>query len=167
MVALVSGTFDEYAAAQRAVEALRAAGVPAADISLAVRETREVVHSPGDSIRSTTDGITAGGLLGALGGLLVGLGALAIPGLGPLIAAGPLAATLAGGAVGAVTGGLVGAIVDMGIPEEYAATYVGEVERGNTLLTVRTASITEFAARHILTEAGAENLYSSILTPAG
>jgi len=32
-------------------------------------------------------------------GLLVGIGALAIPGLGPFISAGPIMATLAGGAL--------------------------------------------------------------------
>jgi uncharacterized protein (TIGR02271 family) len=67
---------------------------------------------------------------------LIGLGALAIPGVGPIIAAGPIAAALAGAGVGAVTGGLIGALVDAGIPEEEANIYSEGVRRGGTLVMV-------------------------------
>lgn len=90
-------------------------------------------------------GAGIGAVIGGLGGLLVGLGALAIPGIGPVIAAGPLAAALTGlagagvGAVaGGVAGGLIGALVDMGVPEETANYYAEGVRRGGTLVTVRT-----------------------------
>ena len=48
-------------------------------------------------------GAATGGLIGGAAGLLAGIGALAIPGLGPIVAAGPIAATL----TGAVGGGLI------------------------------------------------------------
>ena len=48
-------------------------------------------------------GVGAGGVLGGTLGLLVGIGALAIPGLGPFIAAGPLLAALSGVAAGAAS----------------------------------------------------------------
>jgi hypothetical protein len=81
-------------------------------------------------------GATSGGaLFGALA-LLVGAGALAIPGLGPLIAAGPLVAGLTGLGVGAAVGGLSGALVGMGLHADEAKRYVGHVEAGNTLLVV-------------------------------
>ena len=60
--------------------------------------------------------MTTGGVIGGTLGLLAGIGALAIPGVGPLIAAGPIMATLAGLGVGGAVGGLVGALVGMGIP---------------------------------------------------
>ncbi|HEX2981458.1 MAG TPA: hypothetical protein VHO48_14420, partial [Anaerolineaceae bacterium] len=89
-------------------------------------------------------GASVGAALGGIGGLLVGLGALTIPGIGPVIAAGPLAAALAGlagagaGALaGGVTGGLIGALVESGVPEETAQYYSEGVRRGGTLLTVR------------------------------
>ena len=41
-------------------------------------------------------GVGAGGVLGGTIGLLAGIGALTIPGLGPFIAAGPLLAALSG-----------------------------------------------------------------------
>lgn len=90
-------------------------------------------------------GASIGATLGGIGGLLVGLGALTIPGIGPVIAAGPLATALAGlagagaGALaGGVTGGLIGALVDSGVPEETAQYYSEGVRRGGTLVSVNT-----------------------------
>ena len=48
-------------------------------------------------------------------GWMVGIGALAIPGLGPFIAAGPIMTALAGVAGGAAVGGPTGALIGMGI----------------------------------------------------
>jgi hypothetical protein len=78
--------------------------------------------------------------VGGLAGVLIGLGALVIPGIGPVIAAGPLAtvlAGLAGAGAGAVAGGVLGALVDLGIPEETAGYYAEGVRRGGTLVSVR------------------------------
>ena len=55
--------------------------------------------------------------MGGTLGLLAGIGALAIPGVGPIIAAGPIMGALAGLGVGGAVGGLVGALVGMGIPD--------------------------------------------------
>ena len=59
----------------------------------------------------------------------MGIGALAIPGVGPFIAAGPIMAALAGAGVGAAVGGLTGALVGMGIPEYEAKRYEGKSKR--------------------------------------
>lgn len=102
---------------------------------------------PGETGASEGAGVGAGigAALGGIGGLLVGLGALVIPGIGPIIAAGPLAAALtglvgagAGALAGGVTGGLIGALVDVGVPEEAANAYGEGIRRGGTLVTVRT-----------------------------
>jgi uncharacterized protein (TIGR02271 family) len=82
-------------------------------------------------------GAGIGAVIGGIGGLLVGLGALTIPGVGPVIAAGPLAAALAGAGIGAVAGGLIGALTDMGVPEDEAGYYAEGVRRGGTLVAVR------------------------------
>jgi uncharacterized membrane protein len=70
-----------------------------------------------------------------VGGLLVGLAALAIPGIGPVIAAGPIAAAVAGAGIGAATGGIIGALIDLGVDEDYAGYYAEGVRRGGTLVT--------------------------------
>jgi uncharacterized membrane protein len=55
MAATVAGTFEDRAAAQNAIERLRAAGVPAADISMIVRE------GEGGAIPSTAESGVRGG----------------------------------------------------------------------------------------------------------
>jgi uncharacterized protein YcfJ len=85
-------------------------------------------------------GLGAGGAVGGLTGLLVGLGTLAIPGVGPIMLAGAtataIATTLAGGAIGAAVGGLIGSLVGLGIPEERAKAYQDHVVGGNYLVIV-------------------------------
>jgi hypothetical protein len=49
-------------------------------------------------------------VLGGGLGWLVGIGALAIPGLGPFIAAGPIVAAIAWAGVGGTVGGITGAL---------------------------------------------------------
>jgi uncharacterized protein (TIGR02271 family) len=93
--------------------------------------------------------------VGGVLGLLAGVGALAIPGIGPIIAGGALASTLAGAGIGAAAGGLVGALVGMGVPEEEARYYDRAVREGGILVTVR-APIRAVEARRILRDCGAQ-----------
>jgi hypothetical protein len=72
---------------------------------------------------------------GALG-WLVGIGTLAIPGLGPFIAAGPIMAALAGAGAGAAAGGVTGGLIGLGIPEYEAKRYEGRVRKGGMLLSM-------------------------------
>jgi hypothetical protein len=85
-------------------------------------------------------GAATGGALGGLGGLLVGLGALALPGIGPVIlggaAATALGTALSGGAIGAAVGGLTGGLVGLGIPEDRARVYNDRFSHGDYLVMV-------------------------------
>lgn len=111
-------------------------------------------------------GATGGALLGGALGWMVGIGALAIPGVGPFIAAGPIMAALAGAAGGAAAGGLTGALIGMGIPEYEAKRYEGKVKDGNILMSVHTEDSKERErAKEILTRNGAEDIsYTSEAT---
>ena len=95
------------------------------------------VNDHGDVSR----GASTGAVIGGVGGLLAGLGLLAIPGLGPIVAAGWLASTAAGavigGAGGAATGSLVGALKNAGHSDEEAHVYSEGVRRGGTLVSAR------------------------------
>ena len=86
-------------------------------------------------------GAGIGAAVGGIGGLLAGLGLIAIPGIGPVVAAGWLAATAAGAAggalVGAAAGGLVGALTQAGVPENDAHVYAEGIRRGGTLVTAK------------------------------
>ena len=103
-----------------------------------------------------------GGVLGGVAGWLVGIGSLAIPGLGPFIAAGPIMAALGGAAVGAAAGGFTGALVGMGIPEYEAKRYEGRVRDGNILISVHADDRDRVArAKEIMQRAGAEDISTS------
>ncbi len=92
-------------------------------------------------------------------GLLAGIGALAIPGIGPLIAAGPIMAALAGAGVGGALGGIGGALIGLGIPEYEAKRYEGLVKEGGILLSVHAASSEEVTkAKKILDATGAKDI---------
>ncbi len=101
-------------------------------------------------------GVGAGGAIGGTLGLLAGIGALAIPGVGPLIAAGPILAALSGAAAGAAVGGLTGALIGLGIPELQAKQYEGKITGGNILVSVHVEDANERArARDVLASHGA------------
>lgn len=155
MTRTVVALFDDFASANAAVRELVDNGFTRDDISLMASDSngeygRYASHGEADTTSGAAEGAGVGAGIGAaiggLGGLLIGLGALTIPGIGPVIAAGPLAAALtglagagAGAVAGGVTGGLLGALVDMGIPEETAQYYAEGVRRGGHLITARTA----------------------------
>lgn len=155
MASTVVALFDDFSAANAAVRELLDDGFSRSDISLvasdASGEYTRSLQTPGDAEASgaaegASVGAGIGAVVGGLGGLLVGLGALAIPGIGPVVAAGPLAAALtalagagAGAVAGGVTGGLLGALVDMGIPRETAEYYAEGIRRGGHLVSVNSA----------------------------
>lgn len=109
------------------------------DVSGSLRDS-SASHVGNKADEGATTGAVTGGALGGLGGLLVGLGALAIPGVGPVMLAGAgataLATALTGGAIGAAAGGLLGALAGLGIPEEQARNYNDRVTRGEYLVMV-------------------------------
>ncbi len=107
---------------------------------------------------ATTGGVT-GGVVGGVAGWLVGLGALAIPGVGPFIAAGPILAALSGAAIGAAAGGIAGALIGYGIPEYEAKLFAGRLEAGHILIGVHAIDSREAdAAKKALASAGAEDI---------
>jgi uncharacterized membrane protein len=90
MAKTVIGLFDNMSDARRVVQDLHESGFERDAISIVSREDEKYVSDRGDERTSgAAMGAGAGAAVGGLGGLLVGLSALAIPGVGPVIAAGP------------------------------------------------------------------------------
>ena len=147
----VIGIAKSEAQADTIVTRLQNAGVPTSDISVLMpdrTESRDFAHEHSTKApEGTTIGVGAGGIAGGVLGLLAGIGALAIPGVGPLIAAGPIMAALSGAAVGATIGGIAGALIGMGIPEFEAKQYEAKVKEGNILISVHTHDSDD--AKHI------------------
>ena len=145
------------------VERLRAAGFSNNDISVLFPDkagTKDFAHEQHTKApEGAATGAGTGGVLGGALGWLVGIGALAIPGLGPFIAAGPIMAALSGAAAGAALGGVTGALIGFGIPEYEAKRYEGKLKEGNFLISVHTDNSSERErAKTIFEEAGAEDI---------
>ena len=160
------GIYSTNSAAERAVDQLIAAGFSNQDVSVLMADRQGSKDFAAEKNTKAPEGATAGvGVGGAVGGtlgLLAGIGALAIPGVGPLIAAGPIMGALAGLGVGGAVGGLVGALVGLGIPEYEAKRYEGRVKDGGVLLSVHCDSSEEVSrAKDILKATGAEDIASS------
>lgn len=158
MTRTITRLFDSHTDALAAVADLERAGIHHDKISLVSNNAHNwhdghaagsasgpLGDRNGDGENDVADGAgkgaTTGGLIGGAGGLLAGLGMLAIPGLGPVVAAGWLASTAVGAAVGAAaggaTGGLLGALKEAGHSDEESHVYAEGVRRGGTLVSVR------------------------------
>src|SRR5256714_6488450 len=162
----VFGIYPSYTAVEIGVDELRAAGFRNADISALFPEnagTRDFAHEKNTKApEGATTGAGTGAVLGGAMGWLLGIGAIAIPGLGPFIAAGPIMAALAGVGVGGAVGGIAGALVGMGIPEYEAKRYEGRVKDGGILLSVHSDdSQWTKKAKEILERTGAQDVSST------
>lgn len=145
---LLTGSFRDRAAAERAYESLIGRGYAKDDINVIMSDDTRKQHFTETS--TTTElgtkaaegglaGATVGGTVGAIAGVLAVAGTLAIPGLG-IVLAGPLAAGLAGLGAGAAAGGVVGALIGAGIPEERAKKYETELKNGGIVMGVKARS---------------------------
>jgi hypothetical protein len=162
----VFGIYPSYTTVEMGVDGLKAAGFSNRDISVLLPEsagTKDFAHEKGTKApEGATAGAGTGVVLGGAMGWLLGVGALAIPGLGPFIAAGPIMAALAGAGVGGAVGGITGALIGMGIPEYEAKRYEGRVKDGGILLSVHCDS-SEWVKRskQVLEQTGAQDVSSS------
>jgi hypothetical protein len=162
----VFGIYLSVGHAEAAVETLVNEGFFNDDISVLVpdnQSSKDLGHEKHTKApEGTTAGAATGGTLGGALGLLAGIGAIAIPGLGPFIAAGPIMTTLAGIGVGGAVGGIVGALAGMGIPEYEAKRYEGRLRSGGVLLSVHCDTSDEITrAKQILQRTGAEDIASA------
>ncbi len=162
----VAGVFTNPSQAQRAIEDLRAVGVDPQQVSVIARDperARDVAEQTGAEVPAgAATGAGLGAILGGAAGWLVGIGALAIPGIGPVIAAGPIAAALGtagataavGAAGGALAGGLVGVLTGWGFSESEAREYENRVKQGDFLIAARVRDDLAGRAEDILRQDG-------------
>lgn len=170
------GVFKSRRDAENALSALRDSGFTMDKISVLAKDAdrneeiagvdvqdRNQMKDDGGNEASEGAGIGAvtGTALGGLGGLLVGLEALVIPGVGPFLAAGTVATTLAGAGLGAASGAIVGALAGLGIPEEDAKAYDKRVSQGDYLVLIEGTATEIERAGSLLRNRGLEqwNIY--------
>jgi hypothetical protein len=162
----VFGIYRDRLHVEQGVDALVEGGFRSEDVSVLLPDnvgTKDFAHEKNTKApEGTAAGAGTGAVVGGTLGLLAGIGALAIPGLGPFIAAGPIMGALAGAGTGGVVGGIIGALVGMGIPEYEAKRYEGMIKEGGMLLSVHCDNSDWVKrAKDILERTGAKDISSS------
>ena len=159
--------FPDRTTFESAVDALRSAGFRASDISAVLPDrgttTKDLAHEINTKApEGIATGAGTGAAVGGVLGWLVGIGAIAIPGVGPLLAAGPIVAALAGAGAAGAAGGLVGGLIGSGMPEVEAKRYAGRIREGGYLLSVH-CDDRDWAkrAREVLTSSGGQDVVST------
>jgi len=141
-MATVVGMFEHSRDANDLVEDLQKEGFAKTQIGVVARHEVLLEHGL-DVTMSTEVGAITGATTGGIAGLLIGLGALLIPGVN-IVAAGTflvvVGATVLGLTGGAVAGGLVGSLAGFGLSEERANRYAEGVSAGHILVTVQSLS---------------------------
>ncbi len=142
------GIFPNRQDTESALNELKNSDFPMDKVSVVAKDVSkddEMASQESEFIREQTvkgigSGALAGGaLLGGIGGLLAGLGTLAIPGLGSVVLVGAqaaLAGTLTGGFYGSVAGGIIGAMIGNGVSQEQAKAYSDRLSKGDYLVMI-------------------------------
>lgn len=157
----VIGVFDSRHNAEQAVKALRTQGFTTEEINIVSKKNNQQRgQNDGYFEDDVSDGTLTGGTIGGIGGLLLGAGALAIPGVGPIVAAGPIAAALSG----VVAGGIVGGLIDWGIPAEAGKRYEQHVVQGGILTIIRSDATKANQAAQVLRQNGAKDVETHALS---
>jgi uncharacterized membrane protein len=156
---IASAVFDSRAEAERVVSQLRSAGVRDSDISIVAQHDGK--NTSTDGAGEKTGDFASKAALGAGAGALLGIAALAIPGVGPLVAAGAIAesaiggAALTGTALGAAAGGLGSLLTKHGVSDEDARYYEDRVSQGGVFVSVdSSATVDRETVRQILHSGG-------------
>lgn len=162
----VFGIYGSRSAVETGVDRLKMDGFMPAEISVLLPERGGSDKFAHENSTKAPEGASVGAGTGlAIGGTLgwlVGIGSLAIPGVGPFIAAGPILAALAGAGTGAALGGIAGGLIGMGIPEYEAKRYETFVKDGGILLSVHTGNAEMIKkAKVALEQTGARDISSS------
>jgi len=147
--------------AEKIVEALREGNFSNTGISVVLPDV-----APSQALQPVEDnksaevaaiGAGTGGVLGGVLGWLVGIGALALPGIGPLLAAGPIVAAISGAAVGGTVGGLAGGLTGLGFSDYEVNRYLGRIKEGHALVAVHSDDAAELGrARDLFLRYGGE-----------
>ncbi len=163
---VVFGIYPNVARLESAVDELRTNGFRNADISVLLPRNSGSKDIGMEKSTKAPEGIaagaTSGAVLGGALGWLVGVGALAIPGLGPFLGAGPIVAALAGAGAGGALGGVTGALAGLGVPEYEAKRYEGRIRKGGILMSVHCDDAHWVKrAKELLDRTGAEDVSST------
>jgi hypothetical protein len=165
----VVGIFTSREAVARAIERLRALGIPHEDInslfpgaSLSELDAVPTTDAEQPGMGKVVGGVV-GGVTGASGGLLgAAVVSAVVPGVGPVMAVGLAAAALLGlgGVVaGAAAGGALEDTLNVGLPKDELYIYEDALRQGRIVLLVLAKDANQAEeVREVLASAGAESV---------
>jgi hypothetical protein len=164
---IISAVFDSRSEAEAAIGELRNKGIDSGKLSLIGRneDGTSVTDGSGERAEEGMSDTVKGALGGAGIGAILGVAALAIPGVGPLAAAGAIASSAIPGAAaigagaGAVAGGVTGMLKDHGVSDEDATYYEGRINDGGIFVSVDASegAVPTDTVREILSRNGGHN----------
>ena len=163
----VFGIYEDWESAKGALVELQEFGFTNRDLSILVNaENAEKDALAPEKHTKTPQGLAVGAASGAMIGgslgLLAGLGALVVPGVGPMLAVGPILSALTGMGMGGAAGGIVGVFIGVGIPK-HEANYLQEaIQQGGILVAVHVEEMDlKIKGSEILRKHGSSEVYSS------
>ncbi len=167
MANLITGLFDNEAAAENAVSQLHQLGYGQSEINIIMKDrgaAQNMAHDTGSrTMEGVGEGAAIGGTVGAVLAGLLAVGSVVIPGIG-LLAAGPLAAALAGAGAGGLAGGLLGGLVHAGVPDDVAPYYERGLTTGGVVVAVAAHAGDESRVQQVLQ--GGAVAYGGANTPS-
>ncbi len=159
MPEIVAAAYSDHERAHEAVQALIAEGFQNEDISLITADPGEaegLAEETGATVlNSTATGALTGGALGAVFGVLGGIGAIAMPGL---VVLGPLGAALLGLTTMGTFGGIMGLLAGLGVPDTAAEEMNRLVNEGHSVLLVQ-AEDRQIEAEAVLARTGGTGIH--------
>lgn len=137
----IIGIVNDREKADNLIRSVEQLGVSFSDITLLMPDDPMAINGVKEAAESTTGvagsarGIATGGAIG----VMLGLGALAIPGVAPLVLAGAGVTTLAAIVTGGA-GGILGALLGSSVPEANIPHYQKRLHEGEFLIAARADS---------------------------
>lgn len=140
----ITALYKNISDARAAIETLLDKGYEREDISLLVPDPDgkhgEALVQEGAEGENPRDGAAvgamAGGALGGIAGLLLGISVFSLPVLGAAVIAGPIYTAVMGATAGGAGGSLLGWLVEKGVPEAKAKVQTEALRRGHILVSV-------------------------------
>jgi hypothetical protein len=152
-------TFSTREAAGQALDRLVLSGFPLAQVFLLDRglehlNASELIPVNVGTITGTATGLkkgmVIGNFVGGTSGLLLGVGLIALPGVGQLVLSSAIAFVLLSGGICTAAGGLMGASIGLGITSKQAKADSQQISKGSLLLVVEGTTREIDRARHLL-----------------
>jgi hypothetical protein len=144
--------FSTREMAGQAIDRLMFSGFPLAQVFLVGKDeittesqngSQQQEMSPSASADAVTGtatgmqkGLVLGNLLGGVTGLVLGMGILALPGVGQIALSSAIAFTLLSGGICTAAGGVIGALIGLGLTSDEAKEYSKQIAQGNFLVII-------------------------------